>query len=88
MPAGSDERQRIAPLAASTAEIEDFNRILLIVHGLEDAITVTLPEHEGVTWFELLWDSSTTERPRGPLDHAPGSDLTVGGTTMLLFRAH
>ena len=45
-------------LAASTPEFEEFNRILLVVHGLETSVTVTLPEHEGVAGYTLLWDSS------------------------------
>jgi glycogen operon protein len=73
-------------LAASTPEVEDFNRILLIVHGLEDAITVTLPEHEGVAGYELLWDSAAADNVGG--SHGPGSELTVAGTSMQLFRAH
>ena len=73
-------------LAASTPEVEDFNRILLIVHGLEDAITVTLPEHEGVSGYELLWDSAGGEP--SSFEHAPGSELSVAGTSMQLFRAH
>jgi len=73
-------------LAASTPEVEDFNRILLIVHGLEDAITVTLPEHEGVSGYELLWDSAGSAP--SSFEHAPGSELTVAGTSMQLFRAH
>ena len=72
-------------LAASTPEFEEFNRILLIVHGLEDAITVTLPEHEGVTAYERIWDSATGENGG---EHGPGSELMVAGTSMQLFRAH
>jgi glycogen operon protein len=73
-------------LAASTPEFEHFNRILLIVHGLEDAITVTLPEHEGVVSYELLWDSAVAHPAHA--EHGPGSELTVAGTSMQLFRAH
>jgi glycogen operon protein len=73
-------------LAASTPEFEQFNRILLIVHGLEDAITVTLPEHEGVVSYELLWDSAVAHPAHA--EHGPGSELTVAGTSMQLFRAH
>jgi glycogen operon protein len=75
-------------LAASTPEVEEFNRILLIVHGLEDAVTVTLPEHEGVTGYELLWDSAQPEATVDPTPHAPGGGRTVAGTSMQLFRAH
>jgi glycogen operon protein len=77
-------------LAASTPEVEEFNRVLLIVHGLEDAITVTLPEHEGVVSYELLWDSALTgpELTAGRDHLLPGSELTVSGTSIQLFRAH
>jgi len=77
-------------LAASTPEFEDFNRILLIVHGLEEQITVTLPEHEGVASYTLLWDSAVTDLDENPpgAEHGPGSDLTVAGASIQLFRAH
>jgi glycogen operon protein len=72
-------------LAASTPEFEEFNRILLVVHGLETSVTVTLPEHEGVTEYVLLWDSSRDDAP--PTSHAPGEELELGPTSMRLFRA-
>jgi len=75
-------------LAASTPEFEEFNRILLIVHGLEDDVTVTLPEHEGVTSYSLLWDSAVEDPSESMLEHGPGSELVVAGTSMQLFRAH
>jgi glycogen operon protein len=75
-------------LAASTPEFEAFNRILLVVHGLETEVTVTLPEHEGVSAYTLLWDSSEDDITDREPEHAPGDDLPVGPTSMLLFRAH
>ena len=75
-------------LAASTPEFEDFNRILLVVHGLEQPVTVTLPEHEGVTSYSLLWDSCDDTLADRVLEHGPGSELAVAGTSMQLFRAH
>jgi glycogen operon protein len=75
-------------LAASTPEFEAFNRILLVVHGLETEVTVTLPQHEGVTAYTLLWDSSEDDISDREPEHVPGEDLPVGPTTMLLFRAH
>ena len=74
-------------LAASTPEFEGLNRILLVVHGLDQAITVTLPEHEGVTGYELLWDSAVGTVVGDPAPHGPGSELTVTGASMQLFRA-
>lgn len=73
--------------AASTPEIEEFNRILLVVHGSERPIEVTLPQIDGVKRFVSLW-SSADEAPRDDQDvFAPGESLSMGGTTMHLFRA-
>lgn len=75
-------------LAASTPEFEEFNRILLVVHGLETTVTVTLPEHEGVSGYTLLWDSSHDEIAEIEPEHAPGEEFVIGPTSMRLFRAH
>ena len=75
-------------LAASTPELEDFNRILLIVHGLEDDVTVMLPAHEGVDGYSLLWDSALEEHADPLVDYLPGSQRVVSGTSMQLFQAH
>ena len=72
-------------LAASTPEFEEFNRILLIVHGLEEPETVCLPEHEGVTSYELIWNSADDNAAAE--SHAPGSGLTLAPASMQLFRA-
>ena len=73
-------------LAASTPEFEEFNRILLIVHGLEEPETVCLPEHEGVTSYELIWNSADDNAAAE--FHVPGSGLTLAPASMQLFRAH
>jgi glycogen operon protein len=80
-------------LAASTPEFEELNRILLVVHGLETPVTVTLPEHAGVTGYTLLWDSAHDDAREGDsvdgaTQHGPGDELEVGPTSMRLFRAH
>jgi glycogen operon protein len=74
-------------LAASTPEVEDFNRILLVVHGLEDDVTVTLPTHEGVEAYTLLWDSAQRDLSDAVVEHGPGTELLVSGASMQLFRA-
>jgi glycogen debranching enzyme len=74
-------------LAASTPEFEAFNRILLVVHGLETEVTVTLPEHEGVAGYTLLWDSSRDDLAGAELEHGPGDELVIGPASMRLFRA-
>lgn len=75
-------------LAASTPEVEDFNRILLVVHGLEEPVTVTLPEHEGVDGYALLWDSASAKvGTDGTTLYAPGDEVIVAPTSIRLYRA-
>ena len=84
----SPSERTLQYLAASTPEFEEFNRILLIVHGLEDDVTVTLPEHEGVTGYVLLWDSAVEDPSESMTEHTPGGELVVAGTSMQLFQAY
>jgi len=84
----SSKERTLQYLAASTPEHEDFNRILLIVHGLEQDVTVTLPEHDGVTSYTLLWDSSHDDLGDTVTTHTPGSPLFVTGASMMLLKAH
>jgi glycogen operon protein len=74
-------------VAASTPETEEFNRILLIVHGTETPIDVTLPDIEGVTRYVSLWSSAEDEpSPEQPV-HEPGEIIPMQPTSMHLFRA-
>ena len=82
----SPQERTLQYLAASTPEFEEFNRILLIVHGLEAEETVCLPQHEGVTSYELLWNSADDSAASEV--HAPRTSLTLAPASMQLFRAH
>jgi glycogen operon protein len=84
----SPAERTVQYLAASTPEEERSNRILLVVHGLEQEVTVTLPEHEGVSSYTLLWDSARDDLSGAVLEHGPGSELELAGASMQLFRAH
>ena len=83
----SSRERTLQYLAASTPEHEEVNRILLVVHGLEQDVTVTLPGHDGVTSYSLLWDSSHDDLREAVSEHAPGSTLLVTGASMQLFKA-
>jgi len=85
----SPENRTLQYLAASTPDREEFNRILLIVHGVEDDVEVSLPAAPGVTSYVLLWDSAT-ELPieEGQTEFPPGAARLVGGTSMQLYRAN
>ena len=74
-------------VAASTPEHEAFNRILLIVHGNERPVDVTLPAIDGVSSYVSLW-SSEDEAPSDARDRFRAGDVVaLGGTAMRLFRA-
>ncbi len=74
-------------VAASTPESEAFNRILLMVHGVERPVEVTLPRIDGVTRYVSLW-SSAEERPATTeTGHLPGEVVPLPPTSMRLFRA-
>ncbi|MCU1408021.1 MAG: glycosyl hydrolase [Microbacteriaceae bacterium] len=84
----SPSQRTLQYLAASTPEFEAFNRVLLIVHALEDDITVSLPRHDGVDGYTLLWDSSHDDIRASVIEHEPGTRLLVTATSMQLLRAH
>ncbi|PPG30171.1 glycogen debranching protein GlgX [Rathayibacter sp. AY2B9] len=75
-------------LAASTPVEGEPDRVLLVVHGVEQDTTVVLAEGEGVTGYTRLWNSEEPE----PLEHGesfePGQVIRVAGTSMQLFAAH
>ena len=74
-------------VATSTPETEALNRILLMVHGNERPIEVTLPRIDGVERFVSLW-SSAEERPSQAEEvFLPGDVIALPGTAMHLFRA-
>ncbi|WP_336631254.1 MULTISPECIES: glycogen debranching protein GlgX [unclassified Microbacterium] len=72
--------------ARSTPVDEAPNGILLVVHGNERPIDVTLPRIDGVNAYTSLW-SSVPERPDDALPaHAPGDIIALPGTALHLFR--
>ena len=83
----SPTQRTLQYLVASTPEHEAFNRVLLIVHAIESDAVVTLPAHEGVTSYSLLWDSSQDDVHEGTALLQPGDTVAMGGTSMQLFRA-
>ena len=82
----SAEHRTLQYAARSTPEHEEPNAILLIVHGNERAIEVTLPRIEGVARYTSLW-SSVPERPADETpSFAPGDTVILPGTALHLFR--
>ncbi|MFL1999353.1 MULTISPECIES: glycogen debranching protein GlgX [unclassified Microbacterium] len=74
-------------VATSTPEFEDPNTVLLMVHGDERPIDVTLPLLDGVARYVPVW-SSADERPAAQDGaSAPGDTVSLVGTSMRLFVA-
>ena len=84
----ADPRHRtLQYVATSTPEVEETNSILLMVHGSEWPIDVTLPRIAGITRYVSLW-SSTEETPSAHERlFAPRAVVPLAGTSMHLFRA-
>jgi len=74
-------------VAASTPQSEAFDRILLVVHGTEQATDIVLPEHPEVQFYEPLWLSSHPAPREIPGVLRPGEKFTVPGMTIMLFNA-
>jgi len=65
----------------------DRNALLLVVHGSENSLEVTLPSPDGVSKFELLWNSAHESPNQELSQHSVGQKIVVSGTSMLLLRA-
>ncbi len=76
-------RRTLQYLAASTPETEEFNRVLVVVHGSETSVTVTLPEAPGVSGYEPLWTSGDVF---DPAPKKPGAGHDLHGPTVTLWR--
>lgn len=63
-----------------------LNSMLVVIHGAEYEITVSLPKLSGVSGYQLLWDSSD-ERPKAPIDLSPGAELQIQPLAMALIKA-
>ncbi len=74
-------------VAASTPEFEEFNRVLLMVHGTERATQVTLPDIDGVSRYVSLWSSADEVPAEARFVARPGDVVALPGTSMHLFRA-
>ncbi len=75
-------------LATSTPEHEQPNRILLIIHGNEVPVDVTLADVEGIPSYESLWSSYDDRVQTEGSTHLPGDIIAMPGTGMRLFRAN
>jgi glycogen operon protein len=74
-------------VATSTPAEGEANRVLLVVHGTERPIDVTLPEIPGVTRYVRLWSSADEEPDESASVSMPGEVVTMTPTSMHLYHA-
>lgn len=63
-----------------------LDSMLIIVHGAEYEIEVTLPKPEGIRGYQLLWNSES-EQPHAPKDFSPGVRFAMAPLSMALIKA-
>ncbi len=81
----TDSTERTLQYLAGTPAIEaDRNRILVLIHGLETSVEVSLPKRTDVVEYSLLWDSSHAGQPN-PHTFGPGETIAIGPTSVLIF---
>jgi glycogen operon protein len=61
--------------------------LLLVIHGSEKAISLTLPQHDDIVGYELIWNSAHELPPTEFEKFAPLDGVTLSGTSIQLFRA-
>jgi glycogen operon protein len=62
--------------------------MLLLIHGAEKVIEVSLPSMDDVTGFELIWNSAFDVPTETSELFAPKSVTSVSGTSIQLFRCN
>ncbi|WP_430592695.1 glycogen debranching protein GlgX [Humidisolicoccus flavus] len=71
-------------LAASTPVDEPFSRVLVVSHGNTAASSITLPKHDGITRFTLLWDSAGDYYEA--VVREPGETVPIAAMSMRVYR--
>lgn len=73
-------------LAEAVSPEEPNNRILLIIHGRETSIDVTLPTLSHEVEYVSLWSSLDEQPSQDHARHHPGAVVTIPTTGLWLFR--
>ena len=65
----------------------EFNALLLVVHGSEIATEVNLPTPDGISRYELLWNSAHESPLASGEIYEIGSTIGLSGASVQLLRA-
>ena len=82
----NSENRTLSRFAKSVDRDGNTNQLLLVLHGTESPIQLTLPSEIETSGFELLWDSSL-ERPTATRDIAkPGQVIELPAVSIRLYK--
>ena len=82
------ENRTLVRLSVNLDEAGNKNASLMVIHGAETEISVTLPTSEYVSSYELLWTSEHSEPTADATRHAPGEQVSLTDASILVFRAN
>ena len=82
------ENRTLVRLSVNLDEAGHKNASLMVIHGAETQISVTLPTSEFLTSYELLWTSEHSEPTADATRHAPGEQVSLTDASILVFRAN
>ncbi len=78
-------------IASTRLDGDGRNRVLVIIHGVEDPAPFRLPRVRNVVGYRLLWDSNADDVAEIDTDAmslmAPGSRIRIAGPSMRLYAA-
>ena len=81
------ENRTLVRLAVNLDEAGNKNATLMVIHGAESEIELTLPESEYLNGYQLLWSSEAFEAQQSPKSFAPKDKVLVTDTAILVFSA-
>jgi glycogen operon protein len=81
------ENRTLVRLAVNLDDEGRKNATLMIIHGAETEVEVTLPESEYLSNYELLWNSEFADAKQATKTFAPKDKVLVTDTAILVFSA-
>jgi glycogen operon protein len=82
------ENRTLVRLSVNLDDAGNKNASLMIIHGAETEIAVTLPSSEYLSSYELLWTSEHSEPTESSTHHSPGEQVMLTDSSILVFRAN
>ncbi len=81
------ENRTLVRLAVNLDQEGRKNVTLMVIHGAEREISISLPESEYLTEYELLWNSELSGPDQPLKSFKPNDKVTVSDSAILVFSA-